>query len=67
MKMKDIKVGRWYETALGNGVVTRVGGTHPPSVAINIISPFPRGVCNLTAREFIREMDPPREDKPGEG
>ena len=60
MKIKDIKVGKWYRTRAGTGQVERVGGTHPPSVRIRIVSPFPRGSVNVPPRDFEEEVpDPP--------
>ena len=63
MTIKQIKVGKWYETKSGIGECVSVGGTHPPSVQVNIHLPFPRGRCFLAPRDVIREVDPPPTDK----
>jgi hypothetical protein len=63
MKIGDIKPGRWYETKQGNGPCIRSGGTHPPSVQIEVRNPFPRGRITLSPRDVLREIDPPAESK----
>lgn len=55
MKLKDIRVDMWVETKMGYGQVTRVGGTHPPSVRVRIDQPFPRGVINMVPRDILSE------------
>lgn len=54
MKIKDIKVGESYETNVGLGKCVRVGGTHPPSVRMEIFEPFPRGIVNVLPRDVLR-------------
>lgn len=63
MKITQIKVGKWYETKQGTGVVLAVGGTYPPSVQFSIVRPFPRGKVFLSPRDVIRELDPPAEQE----
>ena len=60
MKIKDIKIGQTVSTKDGDGVITRVGGTFPPSVQVNIVAPFPRGIINVDPRNvlaILREAD----------
>jgi hypothetical protein len=57
MQMSKIIKGRWYETKQGIGVAVVVGGTHPPSVQVNIRAPFPRGIVNLKPSEVLREVE----------
>lgn len=59
MTLKKIKVDHWYETKAGIGKVTKVGGCFPVSCRINIVGPYPRGICNVVPRDFIREIDAP--------
>jgi hypothetical protein len=66
MQIKSIKMGRWYRTAKGVGKCLTVGGTHPPSVAVNIVAPFPRGRVYLSPREVLEEIDPPEPVAPDE-
>ena len=54
MKMKEITVGTVVETKVGVGKVLRVGGTHPPSVQVDIVQPFPRGRVSLRPRDVLR-------------
>lgn len=56
MQIAKIKVGHWYETKVGVGECVRSGGTHPPSVRMRIVSPFPRGILNVVPRDVIREL-----------
>jgi len=56
MTLKKIKQNRWYETTVGVGKTLRVGGTHPPTVRMNIVAPLPRGTCNVIPRDVIREL-----------
>ena len=63
MTIKQIKVGKWYETKSGTGECISVGGTFPPSVGFIIHQPFPRGRCYLLPRDVIREVQPPPTDK----
>jgi hypothetical protein len=58
MTIKKIKVGHWYKTTLGFGECKRVGGTFPPTVQIEIVRPFPRGVLNLRPRDVEEEVNP---------
>lgn len=55
MNIKKIVAGRVYETDIGYGPVLQVGGTHPPSVKINIQGPFPRGINYVTPRQVLKE------------
>jgi len=57
MQIKSIKVGDVVETSVGFGRVERVGGTHPPSVRVNIIGPLPRGICYVAPRYVMRKLD----------
>lgn len=59
MKIKDIKVGLWYETNVGIGECVRSGGTYPPSVQVNITHPWPRGTVNVAPKDVIREAKKP--------
>lgn len=61
MQLKKIKVDHWYETKAGIGKVERVGGCFPVACRIVIVAPFPRGVCNVVPRDFIREVPAPEE------
>lgn len=63
MNLKQIKIDCWYETKVGIGKVERVGGCFPVACRINIVAPFPRGVCNVVPRDFIREVDAPESDE----
>jgi hypothetical protein len=56
MKIKDIKVGKMYQTNIGIGVCKAVGGTFPPTVKIDIQHPFPRGVVNVKPRDVQHEI-----------
>ena len=60
VKIKEIKVGRWYETTHGTGECTKSGGTFPPSVVFRITSPMPLGARTLAPREVIREVQAPK-------
>ncbi len=62
MQIKKIRVGSWVETTQGNGVVLRVGGTHPPSVRVRIMTPFPRGEVFLRPRDVLNELRAPNEE-----
>lgn len=59
MNLKQIKEGDWYETKQGIGKAIRVGGTHPPSVRVKIVLPFPRGEVMLAPRDVIARCTPP--------
>lgn len=56
MNIKSIKQGSIVETTMGVGLVKRVGGTHPPSVQVVIVTPIPRGLCNLRPRDVSRVL-----------
>jgi hypothetical protein len=56
MKLKQIKVGQWYETRVGIGECKRVGGTFPPSLQVRIVAPLPRGVVNVIPRDVVRAL-----------
>lgn len=56
MKIKDIKVGRMYQTKLGIGECLTVGGTFPPSVRINIKHPMPLGVMYVQPKDVLHEI-----------
>lgn len=59
MPIKSIKVGSWYETTAGIGICEAAGGTHPPSVRINITKPFPKGTIYLSPRDVKAEVIKP--------
>jgi hypothetical protein len=70
MRLKDIKPGRWYQTARGVGRCLRAGGTHPPSVQLEIIHPFPQGRVYLAPRDVQHEVpapESPRQEDNAEG
>ena len=56
MNIKSIKQGSIVETTMGVGLVKRVGGTHPPSVQVVIVTPIPRGLCNMRPRDVSRVL-----------
>ena len=56
MNIKSIKQGSIVETTMGVGLVKRVGGTHPPSVQVVIVTPIPRGLCNMRPRDVSRAL-----------
>jgi len=62
MKITAIKTGKWYETNAGLGLCVRVGGCHPPAVKIDIRLPFPRGICNVSPRDVLREIPAPEKE-----
>lgn len=59
MNKTQIKEGRTYETKVGVGVCLKAGGTFPWTAVIDIKQPFPRGKCNVTPRDVIREIETP--------
>ena len=59
MQLKNIKIGKWYKTNRGVGCCTRVGGTFPPSVQIDIKLPVPQGILNFSPRDVAEEADDP--------
>lgn len=59
MKITSIKKGKWYRTTHGNGRCVSVGGNFPPSVMVDITSPFPRGRVNLKPRDVLEEIEAP--------
>lgn len=61
MKITEIKKGKWYQTKFGIGVALSVGGTRPPSVMVNIVSPIPLGRRNMSPREVTKEIEPPNQ------
>jgi hypothetical protein len=63
MQIKQIKVGTWYETRQGIGVVLNVEGRRPPSVEMRIDRPFPRGRMYVSPRDILHEVDPPRQSR----
>ena len=67
MNMKAIKAGDWYETTHGIGRCTAAGGTFPPTVRVNIVSPFPRGIINLAPKDVLRRIQDPPQGMVGEG
>ena len=56
MNIKSIKQGSIVETTVGVGLVKRVGGTHPPSVQVVVVTPIPRGMCNVRPRDVLRVL-----------
>jgi hypothetical protein len=54
---------KWYRTKQGTGKVLRVGGTHPPSVEINITLPFPRGTVFVSPRDVLEEVPAPDQEE----
>jgi hypothetical protein len=66
MQLKKIIAGKWYRTRAGTGQVLRVGGTHPPSVQINIVLPFPRGTVYVVARDVLEEVPAPNQEEDDE-
>jgi hypothetical protein len=56
MNIKSIKQGSIVETTVGVGLVKHVGGTHPPSVQVVIVTPIPRGLCNVRPRDVLRVL-----------
>ena len=64
MTIKSIKVGSWYRTKAGIGKVLDTKGYFPPAVRMNIVFPFPRGVCMVPPRDVQEETVAPTE---GEG
>lgn len=64
MNIKKIRRGLWYRTKSGDGQCLTVGGTHPPSVQIQITHPFPRGRLFLSPRDVLEEIDPPKANTP---
>lgn len=56
MNIKSIKQDSIVETTVGVGRVKRVGGTHPPSVQVVIVTPIPRGLCNVRPRDVLRVL-----------
>ncbi len=63
MELKKIKPGRWYETTVGIGECLEAGGTHPPSVKMRILYPFPRGNVYCTPRQILKEVLEPTAPK----
>jgi hypothetical protein len=64
MQIKKIKEGRWYQTTNGFGICTKVGGTFPPSVRIDIKGPIPFGLRILKPRDVQEEIpDPTAKEK----
>lgn len=66
MKITAIKQGKFYETKVGSvGIALRVGGTHPPSVKLEIRYPRPMGVHYVAPRDIVQEVpDPAARAKP---
>lgn len=60
MQLKKIQVGKWYETTSGIGECVAAGGTHPPSVKLNIHYPLPRGVIFMSPRNVLKEVEKPQ-------
>lgn len=63
MQLKQIKVGKWYETKRGIGECTRSGGTFPPSVQLRITYPLPRGLMNFRPRDVLCETNDPNDTR----
>jgi hypothetical protein len=59
MQIKQTKVGTWYETKQGVGIVLNVEARRPPLVEMRIDWPFPRGRMYVSPRDILREADPP--------
>jgi hypothetical protein len=56
MRLKDIKIGEWYDTKAGTGVCEQVGGVHPPAVKIRITWPIPFGTRWVAPRDVERQL-----------
>lgn len=62
MKAAEIKKGKWYETRSGTGFV--IEAPHRGSVRVQITLPIPRGIINLSTRDFLSEVpEPPKENE----
>jgi hypothetical protein len=59
MKAKDVKVGGYYETKLGEGECLAIQGSAPPMARMRIERPFPRGIIYVQMRDVIREVSKP--------
>ena len=56
MKLKEVKVGAWYETALGFRRCVSVS-RFPPSVGVRVVAPIPRGEVHLCPGQVVAELD----------
>jgi len=56
MRAKDIKVGGFYETKVGVGECLAIHTSRPPTVRMNIMLPFPRGIIYVPCKDVLREV-----------
>jgi hypothetical protein len=56
MNVKQITVGKWYQTKHGIGQCERVGGTFPVTCRFRITAPLPLGVRLLKPAEVQYEV-----------
>lgn len=56
MQVKQIKVGKMYETKQGTGICKRISTVTDTKVMIDIFFPFPRGTVWLSPRDITNEV-----------
>ena len=56
MRLKAIKVGKFYETTRGIAEAIAVGGTHPPSIKMDVQG---AGMLYLSPRDVTAETEEP--------